>query len=159
MNKKEVRLAGYQREHPQDFGEWGPRARGRDGHHTELPLLSQISKKAWAQWERKRRQWAIGVVDDFVDDSIQFIDEELSRLGLSSKQANEARERIKYGLISQWARQALNEYTHCIEGVDFLSERTIRAYLRKKFGLRIPIPRRFVRSGGTAIIINSELSD
>jgi hypothetical protein len=73
-------------------------------------------------------EWQIGNVEDLVDDSVQYIQEELESLGISQQKLSEITERIKNNILSVWARQSLYGCCECLE------PNGTNKFLARKFG-------------------------
>jgi hypothetical protein len=72
-------------------------------------------------------------VHDLVDDSVAFVEEELLSLGLDQAQVKEGRERIKAGLLKQWARWVLDLSRVTPGGESVLTREDVELFLRQKF--------------------------
>jgi hypothetical protein len=88
------------------------------------------------------RDCRIAGVEDLIDDSVEFIGEELSRLQLSPKKVEEGTERMKYGLFSEWTVLVLNLQNDLCDllGQPMLSEEEIAEFIRGKFGIEVEPP-------------------
>src|SRR6266478_8001151 len=114
------RLVNFRRQHPRPF----------------LHDFPDTDKEV-----RMLADWVVGMVDDLVDDSIEFIGEELIRAGLKPDVVPEVKQRVSFGLISQWAQWVLERYRDQTEGPELVSDEEIQLFIKRKFGIEMSTPK------------------
>ncbi len=87
------------------------------------------------QGHHQQEEVTLSAVRSFVDDSVQFVDEELRRLGLDPNILAEARSRLEYGLISSWAAWVLDLFDYLPTEDSLVREEDKTCFLNERFGL------------------------
>lgn len=88
----------------------------------------------WPRTDHELRQldlWQIAVVEDLVEASVNFIENQLSALGLSEQQVSMAAERIHAVVLSAWVSGALTDLSGPDPGL-------VAAFLSRRFGVVRP---------------------
>ena len=91
------------------------------------PLLKQRKSENEEVFQCK-----LDEIDDLIDDSLRFIDEELSSIGLGFDQRAVLKARLCHELLSLWVRPVLDDLQDDFAGVADID--LAEKYFEKKFG-------------------------